>query len=232
MRGLLDEWVLKKNILVFHPIIHFKGIMDLKIHKLENIHVEAPRRDILSRLKYNFHKTRADKKTLDLFEKTLGLALSFCECRGLYRFLDIDRKEGKRIELSDGTVFESASLAKFLKDSSKVVIMASTVGKDITDETNSLIAKNRASEAVIVDAAASEIADEMMNQINLVCANIAKRDGLKLTKMRFSPGYGDLGIENQRQFFKVLELEKNGFVFTESFMIVPEKSVTAIAGVE
>ncbi|HBC86323.1 MAG TPA: methionine synthase [Lentisphaeria bacterium] len=206
--------------------------MDTKIHKIENIHVEAPRRDILARLKFNFHKTKLDRKTLDLFEKTLSLAVSVCECKGVYRFLDIKKITDKKIVLSDGTAFESASLAKLLRNSSKVVMMASTVGKEITDETNSLIAKGRASEAVIVDAAASEIADEVMNQINLFCANIAKKDGMKLTKMRFSPGYGDLGVENQKQFFKTLELKKSGFSLMESFMIVPEKSVTAIAGVE
>ncbi|HCE43671.1 MAG TPA: methionine synthase [Lentisphaeria bacterium] len=206
--------------------------MDLKIHRIENIHVEPPRKDILSRLKFNIHKTKLDKRSLDLFEKTMGYAMSLCECKGAYRFLDIDSKSDARIVLSDGTVFKSASLAKLLKASSKVVMMASTVGSSLTDETNLLIVKNRASEAVIVDAAASEIADEVMNHINLMCANIAKRDGFKLTKMRFSPGFGDLGVENQKQFFRTLELEKMGFLLTESFMIVPEKSVTALAGVE
>jgi len=53
-----------------------------------------------------------------------------------------------------------------------------------------------------------------------------------LTRMRFSPGYGDLSLENQKLFFKALELEKMGMKLTESLMMFPEKSVTAIAGVE
>lgn len=206
--------------------------MDSKIHRIENIHIEAPRKDILSRLKFNVHKTRLDGKSLELFERTLGFAMSLCECSGVYRFLDISRKTGSDIVLSDGTKFRSASLAKLLKDSSKVVMMASTVGIGISEETSRLIAEGKGSEAVIVDAAASEIADEVVCQINLICANIAKKDGFKLTKMRFSPGFGDLGVKNQKQFFKSLELEKLGLSLTGSFMIVPEKSVTAILGVE
>lgn len=206
--------------------------MDSNIHKIENIHIEPPRKDILSRLKYNIHKTKFNEKSLELFEKTMGFAVSLCECRGVYRFLDILEKADKKIVLSGGTVFESASLAKLLQGSSKVVMMAATVGPEVTSETNLLIEKNRASEAVIVDASASEIADEMMNKINLLCANLAKKEGFKLTKMRFSPGFGDLGVENQRQFFKTLELEKMGLKLTKSYMIVPEKSVTAVAGVE
>ena len=206
--------------------------MDSNIHKIENIHIEPPRKDILARLKYNVHKTKFTDNSLALFEKTLSFAVSLCECRGVYRFLDITGKSDCKIVLSGGIVFESESLAKLLKDSSKVVMMASTVGAEVTSETNLLIEKNRGSEAVIVDASASEIADEVMNKINLLCANLAKKEGFKLTKMRFSPGFGDLGVENQRQFFKTLELEKMGLKLTESYMMVPEKSVTAIAGVE
>ena len=206
--------------------------MDSNIHRIENIHIEPPRKDILARLKYNVHKTKLNEKSTALFEKTLGFAVSICECRGVYRFLDIEEKSDREIVLSGGIVFESVSLAKLLKNSSKAVMMATTVGAEITVETNMLIGKNRASEAIIVDAAASEIADEVMNKINLLCANLAKKEGFKLTKMRFSPGFGDLGVENQKLFFKTLELEKMGLKLTESYMIVPEKSVTAIAGVE
>jgi hypothetical protein len=206
--------------------------MDSNIHRIENIHIEPPRKDILARLKYNVHKTKLNEKSTALFEKTLGFAVSICECRGVYRFLDIEEKSDREIVLSGGIVFESVSLAKLLKNSSKAVMMATTVGAEITVETNMLIGKNRASEAIIVDAAASEIADEVMNKINLLCANLAKKEGFKLTKMRFSPGFGDLGVENQKLFFKTLELEKMGLKLTESYMIVPEKSVTAIVGVE
>jgi hypothetical protein len=206
--------------------------MDSLTHKIENIHIEPPRKKILARLKYNIHKTKFNEKSLALFDKTLGFAVSLCECRGIYRFLDIIEKSHEKTVLSGGIVLESANLAKLLKDSSKVVMMASTVGAEIVSETNILIEKNRAAEAVIVDAAASEMADETMNKINLLCANLAKKDGFKLTKMRFSPGYGDLPLENQKLFFKALELEKIGLKLTESLMILPEKSVTAIAGVE
>ncbi len=206
--------------------------MDSNIHKIENMHVEPPRKDILSRLKYNIHKTKLNERSTAFFEKTLLFAVSICECSGVYRFMDIQEKSDKRVVLSGGIVFESASLAKLLKGSTKVVMMASTVGEEITGETNDLIGKNRASEAIIIDAAASEMADEVMNKINQLCANLAKKEGFKLTKMRFSPGFGDLTLENQKLFFKALELENMGLKLTESFMILPEKSVTAIVGVE
>ncbi len=215
------------------PALHaIREKMDFNLHRLENIRVEPPRKDILARLKFNVHKTKLDRRSLDLFEKTLDLASSICECKGVYRFLEIKENSPELILLSDGTSFKSASLAKLLKNSSRIVLMATTAGREITEETNRLIALNRASEAVIVDAAGSEIADEAMNQVNLICANIAKSAGMRLSRMRFSPGYGDLGIANQKQISESLGLDKIGISMTESHMLIPEKSVTAIAGVE
>lgn len=50
--------------------------------------------------------------------------------------------------------------------------------------------------------------------------------------MRYSPGYGDLPLTNQKIIFDILNLERLGLRITERFMLVPEKSVIAIAGVE
>ena len=52
------------------------------------------------------------------------------------------------------------------------------------------------------------------------------------TKPRFSPGYGDLPIEIQKDFFRVLEPNRKiGVSLTESMMMIPSKSVTAIIGI-
>ena len=50
--------------------------------------------------------------------------------------------------------------------------------------------------------------------------------------MRFSPGYGDFLLENQRDFFELLKIGDFGVKLTERYIFIPEKTVTAIAGVE
>ncbi|MBR4376039.1 MAG: methionine synthase, partial [Spirochaetia bacterium] len=47
----------------------------------------------------------------------------------------------------------------------------------------------------------------------------------------FSPGYGDFDLKNQRIFYSLLHLEQFGIHLTESYMLVPEKSVIAMTGV-
>jgi cobalamin-dependent methionine synthase I len=61
---------------------------------------------------------------------------------------------------------------------------------------------------------------------------VLRREGRHLTSRRYSAGYADFVLENQAIFFRELELEKLGVQLTASFILVPEKSVTAIAGIE
>ncbi|MFQ7401032.1 MAG: vitamin B12 dependent-methionine synthase activation domain-containing protein, partial [Neglectibacter sp.] len=48
---------------------------------------------------------------------------------------------------------------------------------------------------------------------------------------RYSPGYGDFSLENQRFFFDSLEITKRiGVFLTDSFLMIPCKSITAVLG--
>jgi len=48
---------------------------------------------------------------------------------------------------------------------------------------------------------------------------------------RFSPGYGDYPLEKQREVVKILNTEKKlGLSLTDSLLLNPTKSVTAVIG--
>jgi cobalamin-dependent methionine synthase I len=51
--------------------------------------------------------------------------------------------------------------------------------------------------------------------------------------MRDSPGYGDLGTDIQPDILRLLDAGKIGIACQpESFILIPEKSITAIIGWE
>jgi len=78
------------------------------------------------------------------------------------------------------------------------------------------------------------------NKVSEALARVAKlkeeklllREGRCLTRRRYSPGYGDLALSNQKIIYDALGLEKLGLTLTERFLLIPEKSVLAIAGIE
>ena len=50
---------------------------------------------------------------------------------------------------------------------------------------------------------------------------------------RFSPGYGDLPLDFQREIFRTLDCPRRiGLSLSESLLMSPSKSVTALIGIE
>ena len=60
--------------------------------------------------------------------------------------------------------------------------------------------------------------------------NVAQ-DGF-YTNFRYSPGYGDFPLEYQRRIVTLLGCDKTiGLTVTDSSLLIPQKSVTAIIGI-
>lgn len=123
--------------------------------------------------------------------------------------------------------FISANLAANIKGCKMVVVFAATLGV----EADKLLYKyeiiNMAKASVVqacgaacIEAYCNILSDEI--RIN--------SDGLYL-RPRFSPGYGDLSLEAQKIIFDNLECPKRlGLTLTDSLLMYPTKSVTAIIG--
>jgi hypothetical protein len=87
------------------------------------------------------------------------------------------------------------------------------------------------SDAVLYQAIAAAMIENYCDQIDTAfAAQIASQGGR--TRSRFSPGYGDLPLELQKDLFRVLDCpRKIGLSLNESLLMSPSKSVTAIIGI-
>ena len=126
---------------------------------------------------------------------------------------------------------ESKSLSRHLSDCSRGILFAATVGLEI----DRLIAKyNRISPAgaICLQALGSERVETLCD---LFCAELKNRmqeNGEDVTR-RFSPGYGDLPLDFQREIFRTLDPPRRiGLTLNESLLMSPSKSVTAIIGIK
>jgi cobalamin-dependent methionine synthase I len=107
--------------------------------------------------------------------------------------------------------------------------MASTVG-GIKERVADLLNQGKYDMAVMLDAVASECADSGLDFLMQSQAKLMQRQGERLTN-RYSPGYGDLPLSFQKSIFDILELNKINLSISPTFMLEPEKSVLALAGV-
>ena len=123
--------------------------------------------------------------------------------------------------------FRSKDLAINLNGCDVAILFAATLGAPF----DRLIAKHShlsPSVAHMLDAIGTERIEALCDAF---CSDIEAETGAPL-KPRFSAGYGDLSIEAQRQIFALLGCEKQiGLTLTDSLIMAPSKSVTAIVGI-
>lgn len=124
---------------------------------------------------------------------------------------------------------ESVSVQKLLKDSEKIIFFAVSLGNKIDDKISEFLENKQVLYANIWDSIATEAVEELANVVN----NKLKNNFLSLdflTTRRYSPGYGDWGLEKNFDFFEILELKKEGIKITDSGLFIPQKTITAIFG--
>ena len=134
------------------------------------------------------------------------------------------------VVLDNGTVFRSRALAQYDGDATELFLFGATLGSrvDITLRRMSLTSVAEAGAGQAVAAALIETyCDDCCNELQ------KQLPAGKQLKWRFSPGYGDWPLEEQKILFPVLDCAHSiGLTLTESCMMAPIKSVTAVIAVE
>ena len=135
-------------------------------------------------------------------------------------------KDSPRLPLG----IRSADLAKCLWGSSEVILFAATVGLEI-DRYIARYQRFSPTKALLLQAYGAERVESLCNAFCGEMEKEAAEKGLNCTA-RFSPGYGDLPLGAQREFFRLLDCNRQiGISLNESLLMTPSKSVTAIFGI-
>lgn len=123
----------------------------------------------------------------------------------------------------------SKNLADNLRNCHQVILFAATLGLGADKLLQKYEITNMA-KATISQACSAAYIEAYCNvlQENIRIEYMEK--GIYL-RPRFSPGYGDLPLEMQKNIFEILECAKRlGLTLTESLLMYPTKSVTAFIG--
>ena len=124
------------------------------------------------------------------------------------------------------TRVKSKSLAKNLKGCNRIILFAATVGIEL-DRLISKYGVLSPTKALIFQAIGAERIEGLCDSFNKEI-----KTKYKYSAPRFSAGYGDFPIEAQREIFSALDSSKHiGVSLSESLMMSPSKSVTALIGI-
>ena len=167
-----------------------------------------------------------DERVLALADRAADAVEKEAVPKTLYRIFDCT-VSGDAVTIG-GETFVSSHLADNLRGCGRAVLFGATLGTQC-DRLITAAATTDVALAMAIQAAAAckieEVCDELEQQI--IAAH-----GVKL-RPRYSPGYFDLDISEQQKIFAMIELTKRiGVTLTETYEMLPTKSVTAIIGID
>ncbi|MDR1604830.1 MAG: hypothetical protein LBS10_08615 [Gracilibacteraceae bacterium] len=133
-------------------------------------------------------------------------------------------------ELEDALFLPGASIARHLSGCAEGILLAATLGAGV----DSLI--RRAApvdllDSVMADACAAALTEQVMDAAEEEIHRERAGGAPVYFTSRFSPGYGDLPLRLQPDILRLLDAPRRiGLSVTESLILTPRKSVTAVIG--
>lgn len=199
-----------------------------------NVPFQIEQRAILRELRIPKAKSFEDLHDPKLeaeLKRAVDIACTLISGKGVYRTFPIEAKDRERIRLVGlEDALESLSLAKVLEHAEFVSVLVATIGPSLDRMVEELTQAEPAL-AYLLDRIGGWMADYMAGKIDERIEAEAKRAGFGRT-MRYSPGYGDFPLSYQPLLLEKVEGWRVGVALTEGFMLVPQKSVTALIGWE
>lgn len=123
----------------------------------------------------------------------------------------------------------SDALAVNLMSCEKAILFAATIGGG-ADRLCRAAAVSSPSKALIFDAMGSAAIEWFCDTL---CEELSHKYPQYGQQPRFSPGYGDLPLTLQTDFLHILDAcRKIGLTLSDSLLMIPQKSVTAIVGLK
>lgn len=175
-----------------------------------------------------YRSKEPEEQTLKLINSVKLEILMSVQPKSIYR-------EFKLKYISDSVIsvgnmrFSSKKLRLHLRNSDRILLFAATLGL----ESDVLVRRYQnvdTARAAVMQAALAAAAESFCDD---VCSDISreeKENGYYL-RPRFSPGYGDMALESQRDFFTLLDCAKRiGLTLSDSCLMIPTKSVSAFIG--
>ena len=167
---------------------------------------------------------RSSNEVNELISRAGELIAPHIKTAAVYRLFDISI-DGDECDLGFART-RSHSLAKNLKGCEKIILVCATAGLEI----DRLIKRYEATSPALshaISALGSERIEALMDSF---CQFAREKYGS--IKPRFSAGYGDFDIAHQRDIFAALAPHRTlGIALTDSLLMSPSKSVSAIIGI-
>ena len=147
-----------------------------------------------------------------------------------YVIKDVEWARGSISLIEGSIIFKSRIITQLLERCPQVAIFLVTIGKYLEETAFQLARDGLILQATVLDAIGSDAVEKVADFAQDRIKEVAKARGL-VTSRRFSPGYCDWNIGQQRMLFYALTDNTLGIRLTGECLMIPQKSISGIIGI-
>ncbi len=143
---------------------------------------------------------------------------------------DIKLVRDSIVVIEDSIVFRSKVIAHLLEQCEKVAVFLVTIGGHLEETVCQLAKEGLIVQSAVLDAIGSVAAEKVADFVQSSVGEVARAQGLCISQ-RFSPGYCDWDIGQQKMVFWAVNGNAMGVRLTERCLMIPQKSVSGVIGI-
>jgi uncharacterized protein YqkB len=167
-----------------------------------------------------------NNKSDDLFSKFNTLVTPLLS----YQIKEIDSISKGTVYLENGIELKSPKLSKVMEHCEDAICFIATIGNGVEKEIARLTNEERLFDAYILESMGSMAVENMVDSFcqDMEIKYNAQDKGITL---RFSPGYCDWPVAEQKKLFRIVDSGHINVTLTDSCLMHPRKSISGVFGI-
>ena len=147
-----------------------------------------------------------------------------------YIIRDIEGIRRSSVFIEGSIVFRSQVITRLLRQCEKVSMFVVTIGNHLEETVIRLAQDGLVLQSAILDGIGSVAVSNAATVVHDMIREMAHAQGLRIGR-RFSPGYCDWTIRQQKEIFRALNGNSSGVHLTSEYLMLPRKSLSGVIGI-
>jgi hypothetical protein len=195
------------------------------------LNISVDKKQICRRLGYR-NSDEPRPSIVALIEESIEESRRLIEPSCTYQIMDVQRIRRPRVTLVNGAKMTVTSdvLSWVLYPCEQAAIFICSIGPKLEERMAKLTKDGYMVKAMILDSIGSEAVEQLAGRFQDEVQRIANKAEAEIT-MRYSPGYCDWDIKQQKLIFKNLDGSLAGVNLSDECLMTPRKSISGIIGI-
>ena len=198
------------------------------VQTLKDFEIEIDKSEVFRYLGYGKDQ-RPNSSISSLIDDEIEEAYELIEPQCFYQISNVKRVRQSKVLLEGPLVVTSDVLSKALSRCQEAALFVCTIGQHLEQRVTQLMDEGRILKATVLDAIGSDAAEKTTCYLDDRVGELAASNDEAAT-LRYSPGYCDWEISQQRVIFKAMNSTPLGVELTDECLMLPRKSVSGLIG--